>query len=281
MRVEVARRLSLVERHTVSDAWAVNIYAACDIRCSYCITSAQGRSTPRVPAAELVPQRRRELDEVGEIDRMVVGPYCDVYPSPEAELGITRRALEVLDERELPFRLVTKGTTVVRDADLFTRPGNLIQISLNTVDDDAVSRLEPGAPSAAARLDALHELASRGVPVLLQATPWIPGITDVRSLRRRVDRGIAIQVTPLRLPAHLDRARRTLALTQAEVNDAYRREYERTGPLRKVRWSRPPPLDGSPPHIVHNLGRSEPSDWTPAPPAPDPGPRRSWMARRT
>jgi DNA repair photolyase len=281
MRVELARRLPLVERHTVSDAWAVNIYAACDIRCSYCITSAQGRSTPRVPAAELVAQLHRELDEVGEIDRMVVGPYCDVYPSPEAELGITRRALEVLDERELPFRLVTKGTTVVRDADLLTRPGNLIQISLNTVDDDAIARLEPGAPSAAARLDALHELASRGVPVLLQATPWIPGITDVRALRRRVDRDIAIQVTPLRLPAHLDRARRALALTQAEINEAYRREYERTGPLRKVRWSRPPPLDGSPPHIVHNLGRSAPSDWTAAPPAPDPGPRRSWMARGT
>jgi DNA repair photolyase len=281
MRLEVTRRLPLVERHTVSDAWAVNTYAACDIRCTYCITSAQGRSTPRVPPDELVPQLRRELDDVGEVDRLVVGPYCDVYPSPEGRLALTRRALEVLDERELPFQLVTKGTTVVRDADLLTRPGSLIQVSLNTLDDDVIARLEPGAPPAAARLDALHDLAARGVAVLLQATPWIPGITDIAALRSRVDGGIAIQVTPLRLPRHLDRATRALGLTQTEVNDAYRREYERTGPLRKVRWSRPPPIDGSPPHIVHNLGRSKPSDWTPAPPAPDPGPRRSWMARRS
>ena len=35
----------------------------------------------------------------GEIDRLTVGPYCDVYPGPEAELGINWRALEVLDER--------------------------------------------------------------------------------------------------------------------------------------------------------------------------------------
>jgi DNA repair photolyase len=40
------------------------------------------------------------------------------------------QALDVLDEPELPFRLVTKGTTVVRDADLLTRPGSLIQVSL-------------------------------------------------------------------------------------------------------------------------------------------------------
>jgi DNA repair photolyase len=281
MRVEVSPRLPLVERHTVSDAWAINTYVACDIRCTYCITSAQGRSTPRVPPDRLVPELGRELDEIGEIDRVVVGPYADVYPSPEAELGVTRRALEVLDERALPFRLVTKGTTVVRDADLLTRRGCLIQISLNTLDGDVIARLEPGAPSAAARLDALHELAARGVHVVLQATPWIPGVTDVRALRQRVDPDIVIQVTPLRLPAHLHRARHALGLTQAEVNDAFRREYERIGPIRQVRWSRPPPLDGSPLHIVHNLGRSNPSDWSPAPPAPDPGPRRSWMRRET
>ena len=281
MRLELTRRLPLVERHTVSDAWAINTYAACDIRCTYCITSAQGRSEPRVPPDELASQLRHELDQIGEVDRLVVGPYCDVYPSPEAQLGITRQALEVLDERELSFRLVTKGTTVVRDADLLTRPDNLIQISLITLDDDAIAWLEPGAPSAAARLDALHELASRGVEVLVQATPWIPGITDVRALRRRVDRDIAIQVTPLRLPPHLARATRALDLTQDEVNDAYRREYERIGPLRRVRWSRPPPLDGSPPHIVDNLGASVVSDWTPALIAPVPGPRRSWMKRAT
>ena len=54
---------------------------------------------PRVPPGELAAQLRRELDQVGEIDRLTVGPNCDVYPGPEAELGINWRALEVLDER--------------------------------------------------------------------------------------------------------------------------------------------------------------------------------------
>ena len=99
----------------------------------------------------------------------------------------------------------------------------------------------------------------------LQVTPWIPGVIDVRALRERVDRDI-VQVTPLRLPSHLARAKRAL---------------NPVGQMRNVRWSRPPPLDGSPPHIVDNLGQRTRSDWTPAPTAPDPGPRRSWMVGGT
>ena len=97
-------------------------------------------------------QLRRELDEIGTIDRLIVGAFCDVYPGPEAQLGVTRRALEVLNERGLGFNLVTKGTTVLRDADLFADPDTLIQVSLTSLDDDVLAGLEPGAPSPAARL---------------------------------------------------------------------------------------------------------------------------------
>jgi hypothetical protein len=39
-----------------------------------------------------------------------------------------------------------------------------------------------------------------------------------------------------------------------------------------VRWSRPPPLDGAPPHIDDNLGRRIMKSLVPEPEAPDPGP---------
>ncbi len=274
VREALRAQLPLVERHTVSNAWAVNTYTACDIRCSYCITRAQGISRPRHPASEIAGQLRRELDAAGTIDRLVVGCYADVYPSPEAELRVTRAALEVIAERGYDFRLVTKGTCVVRDADLFMHPLSLIQVSVSMLDDDHVARLEPGADSPASRLAALHQLHALGVRVVLQISPWIPGVSDVAALLERVDPAIRVQVTPLRLPATLDRARRALRLTQREVNEAYRREYERVGTRRNVWWARPPTLEGDPPYIKDNIGRHEIEDWTPAPPAPDPGPVR-------
>ena len=138
------------------------------------------------------------------MDGLVVGPYCDVYPSPEAELGVTRAALEVLCERDIGFALITKGTTVVRDADLLRHPGTLVQMSLCSLDAEALARHEPGAASPDERLMALDQLASLGVEVLVQATPWVPGLTDLRALRARVDPAIPIRTTPLRLPPPLD-----------------------------------------------------------------------------
>lgn len=270
--------LPLVERLTVNDAWAINTYVACDIRCSYCITQAQGVSTPREPRASVASRLRRELDAV-TVDHLVVGPFCDVYPSPEVDLRVTRAALEVLVERELGFILVTKGPTVVRDADLLRHPDTVAQISLCSLDAGALERLEPGAAPPQARLRALHQLADRGVRVVVQASPWIPGLTDLAALRAQVDPAIPIQVTPLRMPPDLDRARRAWPYDQTEINAAYVAEYERRIGELDLLWSRPPPVDGTPPHIRDNAGRRMLANRDAAPPAPDPGPRP--FARRT
>src|SRR5688500_9495429 len=101
----------------VNDSWAVNTYVACDIRCTCCITSARGSRRRGIPAALVKQQLIDELDAIGSVDRVVVASYCAVYPSPERSLRVTRVALEVLVDRGLPFRLVTKGPTVVPDAD--------------------------------------------------------------------------------------------------------------------------------------------------------------------
>lgn len=272
--VELGRRahdipLALVERLAPNDAWTINPYGACDIRCTYCITNAQGRSWPRFDLDEVVPRLRSELSAIGRADRFVVGSFCDGYPGVEAELGITRAVIEELVAQELPFRVVTKGTTVTRDADLLVHAIE-VQVSVNTLDEDAVARNEPGAPTAAARLAALHQLADAGVAVHLQASPWIPGVTDIAALRAAVDHAIGITVTPIRLPTTLEPFAERRGLDQASVNDAFHREFDRVGPLDGVRWSRPPPLDGTPPRIELNVGREEPTTWEPAPSDPAP-----------
>jgi len=284
--LELVRPLPLLQRHTVQDSWALNTYIACDHRCTYCITSAQGRSAPRYPATVIAARLRNELDAVDTLDRLIVGPYSDVYPSPEAELRVTRAALEVLCERDLWFKLITKGTTAVRDADLFTHPRTVIHISLSSLDEGVLARLEPGAPSADARLVALHELAGLGVRVRLQASPWIPGVTDLLAICDRVDPSIKIHTAPLRLAPYLTRSTKRLGITQAHVNEAYRQEYERVGAHPQLLWSRPPPIDGSAPHISDNMGRREIVDWNPSSTAPDPGclPREAlldWLTNET
>lgn len=252
--------LPLIERIAVLDAWVVNTYRACDVRCRYCITAAQGVSTPRFDRSAVSQQLELELDAIGAIDRLVVGSYCDVYPSVESDLRVTRAALEVLRERAFRYVLVTKGPTVLRDVDLFE--ACCIEVSLCSVDENVVRRLEPGAASPSARIETIHGLAAAGVHVIVQASPFIPGVTDVLALRERIDPSITINVTPLRLPDYLQHFARAQGLTQRDVNDAYRREYDCVGSRDNITWSRLPPLDGRGMHIRDNLGRPKINDWS-------------------
>jgi hypothetical protein len=87
----------------------------------------------------------------------------------------------------------------------------------------------------------------------------------------RVDPDISVIATPIRLPFYLSRAARAYGIAQVEVNEAFRREYERVGPRAGLRWSRLPPLDGSPPCIEDNLGSEVVTEWTPTTTAADPG----------
>ncbi len=253
-------------------AWALSTDSGCDIACTYCITTAQGRSVPLYLAGDVAERLRSELDDFATPPRLCVGAYCDAYPSVEPHYRVTRAVLEVLVEQDLEFTVVTKGAGVVLDTELFQshRRGHL-QISLCSLDERAIAEIDPGAPTAAERLAVIQHMVDAGVRVCLQMSPWIPGITDVDLLLAQLDPRVAVQITPLRLPPYLRNTPLGRAVSQAEVNDAFQREYERVGPRPNVLWSRPPALHGAPPDIDHNLGSHEPSDWTRAPASPRAG----------
>jgi DNA repair photolyase len=232
---------------------------------------------PLAPRGEVAARLDQELDELCARDQLPpqlgVGAFADVYPNVEAQYGVTRPALEVLVDRDIAFTLVTKGATVIRDADIFAtyRRGH-VQISLCSVDDATIAHLDPGAPSATERLRVIHTLRDAGVRVRVQASPWIPGASDVEALLGRLDPSIPVTVTPLRIPAHVEAFATARGLTQANVNEAFQREYERVGPRAHVVWSRPPALDGAPPHISDNIGQPIVDAWTTAARAPHVGP---------
>jgi len=107
-----------------------------------------------LPASEIIGTLRRELTAVPAEPTIVVGPPADGYPPAEKRHGVTRAVVEELLRQGRTFSVVTKGTTVARDADPFAAAGDRasVHVSLCSVDDAAPRRLEPGAPSARARL---------------------------------------------------------------------------------------------------------------------------------
>jgi len=106
----------------------------------------------------------------------------DAYQPLERRLKLTRRCLAVLAEYRQAVSIITKNRLVARDVDLL---GELAQhnaagvfVSITSLDDDLVGRLEPRTTRPAGRLNAISALASAGIPVGVMVAPVIPGLTE-------------------------------------------------------------------------------------------------------
>lgn len=236
--------LPLLEDATACGVWALDTYKLCEFRCVYCITGAQGPSVPRFDREHVVEQLRDELANLPPEMPIAVGALCDAYPDVEADLYVTHDAIAELVRLERRFSVITKGTTALRDRDLFCRGDALVTVSLSTVDEAALRRIDPKAPSAAARIALVHALERSGVEVTVSATPWIPDVTDAAQLVDAIGDDITICFGPLNVTsANVAASPYGRRFSQREVNERYLAARQSFGERRNVTWLTPIPLE--------------------------------------
>ena len=172
--------------------WSLNPYKGCAHACTYCYARAyhsylnlppstfESRLFVKTNVAEVLRAELRRGSWKGEA--IAVGTATDPYQGLEGQYRLTRRCLEVMAEVDNPGSVTTKGTLVTRDIDVLADLGRhtdfRVNISLISLDRDLLHRLEPGAPSPAARLRAIERLSAADIPVSVFLAPVLPGITD-------------------------------------------------------------------------------------------------------
>ena len=172
---------------------SVNPYRGCEHGCAYCYARPtheylgfsagldfETRIMVKERAAELL---ERELGAPSWRPQVLgVSGVTDPYQPVERRLGLTRACLEVLARCRNPVALVTKNGLVTRDADhlaeLARHRAAVVWISLTTLDVELSRRLEPRCSAPAKRLEAISELAARGVPVGALLAPVLPALND-------------------------------------------------------------------------------------------------------
>jgi len=191
--VEVRKRRVksvLHEYYDVEDSkggLTVNPYVGCSHRCVYCYATFEWWrdfhdvveakvNAPEVLSEELARWRGSRIEPV------FLSTATDPYQPHEGALRITRRIVEVLQSRGVPYYIYTKSATIVRDLELHARYKDrcVVVWSLTTVDEGLKRALEPGASSARGVFAAMRRFASAGVTVGVTVDPIIPGLTDGR-----------------------------------------------------------------------------------------------------
>ena len=190
---------SILRKHKRIDSWFIscygmNFYRGCTHNCIYC----DGRSEKyqvegefgeevgvKVNAIEIL---RRELDPrrkrvpLKKCFMMVGGGVGDSYQPVEKKYQLTRQALELLLEFNLPAHILTKSTLIERDIDILKKINKqtraVVNFSFSSVDDEISAIFEPGAPLPSRRLETIVKFKQAGIPCGLFLMPVIPFITD-------------------------------------------------------------------------------------------------------
>ncbi len=165
----------------------MNLYRGCQHQCIYCDSRSECYQIEDfnhdvLVKANAVELLRRELAGKRVVGTIGTGSMNDPYMPLEAEVRLTRRALEVIAEFGFPVHAITKSDLVLRDIDLLEdirrKTYAAVTFTVTTADDDLSRKLEPGAPVSSRRLAALRTLNLRGLLTGITLMPVLPFIED-------------------------------------------------------------------------------------------------------
>lgn len=173
----------------------MNLYRGCEHQCIYCDSRSLCYGIEdfrdilvKVNAIDLL---QRELPSKRVKGMIGTGSMCDPYTRAEATYNLTGQALRLFALHRFPVHVLTKSDMVLKDLEaLRDNPHPVVSFSLTTTDDDLARKLEPGAPSPTARLEAMCELAANGVHTGAVMMPILPFVTDTIENIARIVRNV-------------------------------------------------------------------------------------------
>lgn len=182
-----------VDSPDVAMNWSINPYQGCEHGCVYCYArnshnywgysaglDFESKILIKHNSAKLL--RKKLASKNWKPSPIMVSGNTDCYQPAERQFKLTRQLLEVFRDFGHPVGLVTKNDLILRDLDILRdlQKHRLIKvaISINTLNDNIRSFLEPRTSTIQKRLAAVKILCEAGIPVTVLAAPIIPGLTS-------------------------------------------------------------------------------------------------------
>jgi DNA repair photolyase len=172
---------------------SLNPYRGCEHGCIYCYArptheylgfSAGLDFETKIMVKHDAPELLRKALSSPAWKPRVLGlsGVTDAYQPKERQLGLTRRCLAVLAEYRQAVTIITKNRLVTRDLDLLRELAQHnaagVFVSITSLDDVLIGRLEPRTSRPRGRLNAIATLAAAGIPTGVMVAPIIPGLTE-------------------------------------------------------------------------------------------------------
>ena len=165
-------------------ALAANLYKGCSHACSYCFAPAAtftdrakfSRASYIRPRPGILEGLAKDAEKIsGNPNPILMSFTSDVYQEADKTLGITRKALEIMDANKLTPQILTKAGpwAIRRDADILAKAGGIWAATLTTDDPAESLEWEPCAALPAERIEALRIAKASGLQTWVSFEPVI------------------------------------------------------------------------------------------------------------
>lgn len=165
----------------------MNIYRGCQHGCIYCDARSQCYQMNHVFEDIEVKENAIVLLETALKAKrrpciIGTGAMSDPYIPLESKLGLTRKALALIDKYGFGVAIQTKSNRILRDLDLLksihSHAKAVVQMTLTTHDETLCRLIEPGVCTTAERVAALKQFRDAGIPTIVWLCPILPFIND-------------------------------------------------------------------------------------------------------
>lgn len=168
----------------------LDTYSRCGFGCRYCFSAARGGDKRggglKVASPDVIARR---LDRIargrgqGVIDELLarrqplhIGGMNDPLPPAEQQHRATLKVLDRLAKADYPALISVKGVELLDDRYLAALATGrfILQISLSSMDEQLIHKIDAGAPGPTRRLQAVRDASAAGVPVSIRIQPLLP-----------------------------------------------------------------------------------------------------------
>ena len=234
-------------RSALPFGWTINPMRGCLHRCTYCFArtthtyldfdSGRDFDTQIVVKVNVAEVLAREVAKpTWGRHPVALGTNTDPYQRAEGRYRLMPDIIATLANSGTPFSILTKGTLLRRDLPLLAEASRQVPVdlamSIAVYDDELQQSVEPGTPTATARLATVTAVREHGLTCSVFMMPILPLLTDSREhldegLRRAKAAGASsVLYTALYLkPGVKEWFMQWLARDHPELVDRYRQLY--------------------------------------------------------
>lgn len=173
----------------VSSQLVMNVYRGCKHGCIYCDSRSKCYQMQHdfkdVEVKVNAPERLEQVLQSKKKRAIVsMGSMTDPYQPIEKLYKLTRKCLEVIEKYGFGVTLITKSDLLLRDLPILERIHQkakcVVQMTLTTMDEQLVKKIEPYAPTTKRRIEVLQVLKEHHIPTVVWLSPFLPYINDTK-----------------------------------------------------------------------------------------------------